>query len=74
MKRSCETCMFFDSDHPGTESGEGLCRGVPPTVHLYPGEEKYQAVWPTVRKDDWCGTWQAEPPSGPAVAGAYLAQ
>ena len=57
MKRSCATCMFFDGDHGGTLMGEGLCRGVPPTV--LPGDEKCQTIWPTVNKDDWCGTWQA---------------
>ena len=59
MKKDCATCVFFDVDHPGTKSNEGLCRALPPTVVL--DGETWLTNWPSVWKGEWCGQYEDDP-------------
>lgn len=54
----CEDCKYFDP----TIEDKGLCRVNPPRFRgeIYWDEddnEKREAHWPVVYKDDWCGSF-----------------
>lgn len=54
MKR-CENCYNWEAHNENPLFG--LCRAYAPTATIVPQEagRKYQIVWPSTGKDDWCG-------------------
>lgn len=66
-KRSCKECAFCDigggarKELPGSAgAAQHLCRRHPPLVDTaVNGSRGFEAVWPLVSIDDWCGEWVA---------------
>ena len=53
MKRSCETCLWWDWDKDThVEQRRGSCRCFDPPAHFLP------AVWPVTLSTDWCYKWE----------------
>ena len=53
MKRSCETCLWWDWDKDThVEQRRGSCRCFDPPAHFLP------AVWPITLSTDWCYKWE----------------
>ena len=53
MKRSCETCLWWDWDEDThVEQRRGNCRCFDPPAHFLP------AVWPVTLSTDWCYKWE----------------
>jgi len=53
MKRSCETCLWWDWDGDAlAEQRRGNCRYSDPPSHFLP------AVWPVTLAADWCYKWE----------------
>ena len=49
--RTCENCAWYHRQ-------SGACRCFPPKLLLVgsqPGIMEYQAMWPTMQPDSWCG-------------------
>lgn len=57
----CATCRFWHRDRSGDErTGWGQCRRMPPAAPPIEIDRLvHVGVWPSTRKDDWCGEWQA---------------
>jgi len=61
MKREnpCQLCAYFERD--GTMlSPWGECHRHPPTLVQDPQAEDWNARFPPVRADDWCGDFESE--------------
>jgi hypothetical protein len=60
QKEQCKGCEFWHS----TDSLEGICRRLPPTVLPYLYEEHGEVVtdiitrYPTTDYNEWCGEWK----------------
>ena len=53
MKRSCETCLWWDWDgDTHTDQRRGNCRHSDPPTHFLP------AVWLLTIATDWCAKWE----------------
>lgn len=56
--RKCQNCEYYQQ-HQGSQGG--VCRIKPPQVATsinVKGVGMPKAVWPNVRKDDWCGEFK----------------
>ena len=68
----CGNCRFWKAFTSGTE---GYCRRYAPRPTLKPNRDEdgvaveQPAWWPDTSIDDWCGEWQASPPSSSPAAG-----
>ena len=55
----CQGCKWWRSTtdsnvRPAESKHLGQCRALPPAV-----KPDGNAVWPTVRRDEWCGSFEA---------------
>lgn len=56
MKPSCEKCRFFQ---PSAFAHHGACRAaIPAAAGVTYGGVGWEAVWPVVHLNDWCGSFK----------------
>jgi hypothetical protein len=67
MKEQCSSCTFAKLELVDqAQAGQMICKAMPPTpvAITVPANGQLQvqvlALWPTVKRDDWCGMWDDE--------------
>ena len=64
---SCVNCRFFERQGDEPDLDKGARRWFPPAAGYDAEAGEVATCWPTVDWMDWCGEYDARPPSGRAT-------
>lgn len=67
MKEQCSNCTFAKLELVDqAQAGQMICKAMPPKPFAITVPQNGQiqvqvlSLWPTVKRDDWCGMWDDE--------------